>query len=412
MNDLKLNIGSGGVVLDGFRNIDRKNGEEAYPLPDDILMNSVQEINACHILEHFSWNQACVVLRDWFDRMRHDAILKVSVPNFQKIARLQEQGDDKWRFYLMGGQTDSDDFHRSTWTPDMLRNYLLDAGFCDIQEWGGNDLDTSSVSVSLNLQCRKGTEDQNIKAVHQVIHESMPTTKSTKYPDEGTEINIAAVLADPRIGWSHFWSKCSSALIKKGIPIHTYTSCFWHQGMQNLLEKEVDQGVDWVLCLDYDTLFDADQLERMIQLFSVHQGIDALVALQCKRGTQTPLMGIDGGAGRDIPIEEGQELIEVDTAHFGLTLIRTRALKTMDKPWLLNNPDTDGSYTADRVDPDIYFWRKFKEAGNSVYVTPQVRVGHMELLATQYDERMDLNYYYADEYNQKGTKPVLCQIQQ
>ena len=60
---LKLNIGAGNTVIDGFTPIDRALGSEAYPLP--YADSTVDEIRASHILEHFDFKQAQDALSEW-----------------------------------------------------------------------------------------------------------------------------------------------------------------------------------------------------------------------------------------------------------------------------------------------------------------------------------------------------------
>ena len=49
---MKLNIGAGDSVLDGFTPVDRLHGQEAYPLPHET--GSVEEVYASHVLEHLA----------------------------------------------------------------------------------------------------------------------------------------------------------------------------------------------------------------------------------------------------------------------------------------------------------------------------------------------------------------------
>ena len=60
----------------------------------------------------------------------------------------------------------------------------------------------------------------------------------------------------------------------------------------------------------------------------------------------------------------------------------------MPKPWFLHTPDPKGSYRSKaRLDPDMYFWKKWGEAGNTLYVDPHVRVGHLQpMVAELYDD--------------------------
>lgn len=103
---MKLNIGSGGDV-EGYVSIDRKQGKEAYPLdyPDD----SIEEVRASHILEHFPRGQVERVIREWVRVLKPGGCLKIAVPDFDWI--LAHRDDPMWQGYLFGGQSDNNDFH-------------------------------------------------------------------------------------------------------------------------------------------------------------------------------------------------------------------------------------------------------------------------------------------------------------
>ena len=108
-----------------------------------------------------------------------------------------------------------------------------------------------------------------------------------------------------------------------------------------------------------------------------------------------------------IPYYDG-EPIKVDTAHFGLTLIRTAKIAAMPKPWFWGQPDSSGGWGEDRVDDDIYFWNKWKESGNSIYVAPDCNIGHLELMVSQFKTTGAAiepeHIYVKDWYTQRGGK--------
>ena len=83
--------------------------------------------------------------------------------------------------------------------------------------------------------------------------------------------------------------------------------------------------------------------------------------------------------GRDWFAEPVQE---VDSAHFGLTVISTAALKRTPKPWFMGVPNDAGEWGDGRTDDDIHFWRQFRTAGNRVFVSPRVVLGHGEYVVT------------------------------
>ena len=80
---VKLNLGGGEVEIPGYVNIDRKNGQEAYPL--EYADESVDEIRASHLLEHFPHSKSVEVVREWARVLKPGGILKVAVPNFDYI---------------------------------------------------------------------------------------------------------------------------------------------------------------------------------------------------------------------------------------------------------------------------------------------------------------------------------------
>ena len=173
--------------------------------------------------------------------------------------------------------------------------------------------------------------------------------------------------------------------------------------MSVLLEECVRDGLDWVLTLDYDTVFTAEHLDRMLGLFGNHPEIDALAALQCRRGGGFPLATIPGQTKVAV---EGQPL-RVATAHFGCTLLRLESLAQVPKPWFQSFPASDGSWLSpDHLDADIHFWKQWEKAGKSVYLAPDVHVGHLELMVAEFDEHLQPRHRYVTEWwkQEKGGK--------
>lgn len=207
-------------------------------------------------------------------------------------------------------------------------------------------------------------------------------------------IKIAAVMSLPRYGPLTARGVIEAALRPFGIPLNTFGGVFWGQCMQRALESYVAEGLDWVLTVDYDSLFTAEHLDTLIGAFGSHPEIDALAALQCRRGSLFPLMTIKGEHGTEVTGEP----IKVSTAHFGMTLIRLDALQEVPKPWFKAEPDASGGYGDERLDDDIWFWQQWREAGKSVYVAPSVSIGHLEEMTTVFDEQMQPKHVYVKDW--------------
>lgn len=371
---LNLNIGSGPCNIPGFINIDRKLGAEAYPLeyPD----NCIQEIRASHILEHFSIADARLALKEWLRVLVPGGRIRVAVPDIQKAVLIKGQ---LRQFVLMGGQQDEDDFHRSNYDEELLESFLISAGFVNIQPWESDGLDTSSHPASLNLEAFKPTE-----AI-------------------GEAYNLKAVMSIPRLGFNDTWGCVQEAFARRGIPVAGYQGAFWGQCMQRAFNDAVAAGVDWILTVDYDSMFTADQLDHLLEIFKHNPKIDALAPLQVKRGEHvhmlTPIEGPRSGR-----IEIGRWPIEVATAHFGLTLLRVESLKKLAKPWFqcVPNPE-NGEYDDERQDGDIFFWNRWREAGNTVYIAPTVGIGHLETMCAWVNQEGGIEFITPKEWRKRVT---------
>lgn len=153
-SEIKLNLGGGITHIPGYRNIDIKNGQLAYPL--EFADNSVAEVRASHILEHFSFKETLNILKEWVRVLVPGGWLKVAVPDFEWVAEAYlEKRQVPLQAYVVGSQTDPNDFHKAVFDKPSLRQLLTDAGLINIQEWQSEIKDAASLPVSLNLMGQK-----------------------------------------------------------------------------------------------------------------------------------------------------------------------------------------------------------------------------------------------------------------
>jgi len=164
--------------------------------------------------------------------------------------------------------------------------------------------------------------------------------------------------------------------------------------MQIMLEDLVEKGVDYALTIDFDSVFQADDIRRLIKWIANKPEIDAIAALQPKRGSGDVLGAIFSGG----QIDWDGHPVKVDSAHFGLTVINLEKLATVPKPWFHHRPDSDGSWSSDKVDDDVWFWRQWTEAGNSIYLDPSTRLGHLEEMVSVFDENLQLKHLYPKQW--------------
>ncbi len=198
------------------------------------------------------------------------------------------------------------------------------------------------------------------------------------------EVRCEAVLSAPRFGpLTNVFS-----FIESLMPIHIRPTlgqgAFWSQVLTRMLEQFAPT-TEYILTLDYDTFCTRDNVEALFALAMTMQ-CDALAPMQCKREDGRPMLTLldtldnppEGGKS-ELPMSWFAEPVQqVDSAHFGCTLISTRALRRTLKPWFWSKPDADGGWGDGRIDDDLWFWRQFKASGNRLFITPRVVIGHGE----------------------------------
>lgn len=148
---MNLNLGGGNHQIPNYTTVDRRCGLEIYPLAfaDDAAF----EIYASHCLEHLPKAETLNALRDWVRVLKPGGRLRVAVPNFNYALRHSDH--PHFEGWIMGGQTDANDFHHAIFTEGKLRHLFQLAGLIDVELFVAEYPDCSSLPVSLNLQGRK-----------------------------------------------------------------------------------------------------------------------------------------------------------------------------------------------------------------------------------------------------------------
>ncbi len=388
---MKLNIGAGATVIDGFTPVDRQLGSEAYPL--DFADGSIEEIRASHILEHFPQAETLAVLREWSRVLQPGGRLRVAVPDLDKC--IADRSNPNWHCYIMGGQTDENDYHKALFTEVMLREVMTQAGFTDIAPWTSANTDCASMPISLNLEGRKQ------QLALELDGQRLPIKKATiKCPQ--AEVKIRGVMSVPRVGWNDAWGSILEAVRPWGIPVNRFSGVYWGQCMQRSFEACVADGIDWILTIDYDSMFTAHHLDHLIGVLGSNPNIDAVCALQCRRANDTPLMTL--GDGKRETVVTGAP-IKIRTGHFGLTIIRTECLADIPKPWFKSEPDPDGGWGEGRMDDDIWFWHQWGNAGKTLYCDPLSSIGHLQVVVSQFNEDMEAESMTPEQWRERNVKP-------
>ena len=209
----------------------------------------------------------------------------------------------------------------------------------------------------------------------------------------GQEVKITGCMTAPRYVNCFARNIIDAAFRKTGIPLQVSGGVFYGQCMQAMLEQSIAAGIDIAVTVDGDSVFTADQLMQVIQTI-VSTKADAVSCFQARRGDAVMLASLRKGN----KIEIGDQPVKVATAHFGLTAIDLHKLKNVPKPWFICTPDAQGEFGDGRVDDDIHFWRQWEAAGNSLYLDPRVRIGHLEEMVVVHDEQFEPKHVYPSQW--------------
>lgn len=198
------------------------------------------------------------------------------------------------------------------------------------------------------------------------------------------ELKVAAVMSTPRLGFTDNFFCVSSALAPHGIAPIKVSGAFWGQCLQRAMESVVDTH-DVILTIDYDTVFNSRTVEALAALL-MHSGCDAVAPLQTKREGNAVMFSLnttDPDAKEEVAGDWFSKPVQpAKTAHFGLTFLRTSALKKLPKPWFVEIANEKGGFDGGHQDSDIGFWRLWEQAGNTLGIATHISVGHAELMIT------------------------------
>ena len=129
---MKLHIGCGEKFLPGWKHLDARN----FPHVDFVTNkldkldmfadNSVAEIYACHVLEHFTRAEMKYhgggILKEWHRVLKVGGLLRIAVPNFEAIVEeyLSSQNLELVMGLLYGGQNYQYNFHYQTYDFNLI----------------------------------------------------------------------------------------------------------------------------------------------------------------------------------------------------------------------------------------------------------------------------------------------------
>ena len=149
---MKLHLGCGNKVLEGFINIDIRPNEGVDIIDDIGILHNIEKASAeliycCHVLEHFNRFEYKEVLRRWYEVLKEGGVLRLSVPDLEKVFEQYKNGTSlkKLLGFLYGGQTYPQNYHYIGFDFISLKEDLEAIGFKNVKLWDWKQTNHSHV---------------------------------------------------------------------------------------------------------------------------------------------------------------------------------------------------------------------------------------------------------------------------
>ena len=210
----------------------------------------------------------------------------------------------------------------------------------------------------------------------------------------GEDVKVSAVMTCGRYEAVFARNMIESALRSLGIGLITSQGVFYGQCMQRMFEDVLNIGADILITIDGDSVFKAEHVKRLLNVIVQEKQIDALASLQLRRG-QADVLGF---CKDKTQIEWSGYPVQVTSAHFGLTAIRVDKLRAVKKPCFFSQPDENGQWEDNRIDYDIWFWKQWEEAGNTLFLDADCRIGHLEEMVAVFDDDLTPKHVYPGDW--------------
>ena len=143
---LRFHLGCAHRYLPGYKHVDYSSYGHVdyispiYPLPF-VEDSSVDEIYCSHALEYFDYKEGMKVLAEWKRCLSRGGILRLSVPDFDKLIKVYSKKDldiDSIIGPLFGRwEVEENKFihHKTVYTRMKLLQVLEQVGFSEIYDW-------------------------------------------------------------------------------------------------------------------------------------------------------------------------------------------------------------------------------------------------------------------------------------
>lgn len=160
-----------------------------------------------------------------------------------------------------------------------------------------------------------------------------------------------------------------------GTAISFFSNSLVYDARNKLAQQAIDEGAEYVLWLDSDTVFEPSTLDTLMKDI---EGRDLVTGVVHRRRPpfspciyKSLKLGIDGDNSVEVYEEYPEEIFEIDACGFACVLMRTQIFKdVIEREHTLFSPILG-------FGEDLSFCIRARRAGYKLYCDPKVQCGHV-----------------------------------
>ncbi len=164
-----VHLGCGEVESSAFINVDAKPGPNVDVVADVRSLSmfsdsSVDLVYACHVLEHFPEEEQRNVLWEWKRILKKGGVLRLSVPDFDKLLQIYEHCDRDVGSIVMPlmGYDDGYRGHCYIFNETYLTSLLCEVGFKEARQWDPKKVEHHDFDDWASRPLQRGGEEFHI----------------------------------------------------------------------------------------------------------------------------------------------------------------------------------------------------------------------------------------------------------
>jgi len=138
--EINLNLGCGKIKLDGVINCDLYDPEADKKLDakdlSEFTDGSVNAIYASQLLEHFTYDESIILMKEWHRALKEEGHIIISVPDMEEIIEVAGTWDLRQEAiwiammkFIYGWQTNEGDIHKWGYCAESLMALVKKMGF-------------------------------------------------------------------------------------------------------------------------------------------------------------------------------------------------------------------------------------------------------------------------------------------